>query len=384
MIRYLQSFILKDLNNKIVILSGPRQSGKTTLSKGLFKNFDYLNYDNTNHRRKITDLVWNRDSQLIIFDELHKMKKWKSWVKGIYDVEGTRPNILITGSAKLDTYKKMGDSLAGRHFNFRLHPLDLKEISHFSSEIKLEDAFLRLMTLGGFPEPFFVNDLSFYRRWKKSHLDLILKQDLIQLENVKDIIGLENLIELLKTRVGGTISHNNLAQDLEVDPKTVKRWLDVLERLFIIFKVTPYSQKIRDSLLKAPKYYFYDIGQVKGDEGSKFENLVACALYKELQFIEDTEGFDVSLHYLRSKKGQEIDFLIKIDNRPLEMIEVKWGDSVPSKSFAYFSSFASLKRCRKTQLVAQFKDNYYNQSGVHVAQAISWLAKIDFLKNEVQ
>ncbi len=192
-----------------------------------------------------------------------------------------------------------------------------------------------------------------WKRWLGTHLDIILKQDLITLEKVTNITGIENLIKLLRTRIGSNISHNNLANDLGVDPKTIKNWLNILERLYVIFKVTPYSKKIKDSILKAPKYYFYDNGQVEGDSGARLENLVACALLKELHFLHDVHGTDVDLHFLRTKRGEEIDFLVSIDNSPKMMIEVKWADDTFSSKFKFFDKF--IPGIKKIQLVGELK-----------------------------
>ena len=152
--RCLKNNILDDLEKKIVLLTGPRQSGKTTLSKMLSHNFDYLNFDNPEHRLGFMERSWDRSKDLIIFDELHKLKNWKSWLKGIYDTEGVPPRIIVTGSAKLDTYRKVGDSLAGRFFQFRLHPLDLKEIKKIENPDNLQAVLDRLLEIGGFPEPY--------------------------------------------------------------------------------------------------------------------------------------------------------------------------------------------------------------------------------------
>lgn len=373
--RTLSSFLLKDLPSKLILLSGPRQSGKTTLSKMLFKSYVYLNYDNDADRTVIEKKMWDRHSDLLILDEIHKKNKWKTWLKGIYDVEGLKPMIIATGSARLDTFRKVGDSLAGRHFSFRLHPLDLKELYSEDKKIDIDDYFQRLLNIGGFPEPLLKGDLGYYRRWKKSHLDIILKQDLITLEKVTNITGIENLIRLLRGRVGSTISYANLAQDLSVDPKTVKNWLEILESLFIIFKITPYSKKIRDSLLKAPKYYFFDNGQVEGDQGVKLENLVACALYKELQFLEDCFGKDVNLHFLRTKKGHEIDFLTVIDSKATALIEVKWADDNWSKNFTYFEK--SFPNVRKIQLVGSLHREKTMSKISEIRSAAKWLTQFE-------
>ena len=242
--RYLEKYILKDLKKKIVLLSGPRQTGKTTLSKILMTGYDYFNYDSSEDRVGLLEKSWDRSKNLIIFDELHKLKNWKSWLKGIYDTEGVPPAIIVTGSARLDFYKKAGDSLAGRFFQFRLHPLDLKEIKNIINPKNLDAELDKLLNTGGFPEPFLDGDLSFYNRWKKSHLDIIIKQDLIDLENVQQITSIETLIQLLKKRVGSPVSYSSLARDLQCSDKTIKRWLIILENMYVVFRVSPFHKNI--------------------------------------------------------------------------------------------------------------------------------------------
>ncbi len=373
--RYLTTYIKKDLEKKIVLISGPRQTGKTTLSKMLNSSFEYLNYDNEESRNRIEKKEWDRKKKLLILDELHKMLKWKSWLKGIYDVEGIPPALLVTGSAKLDTYRKVGDSLAGRYFSFRLYPLDLKELKNNEAKFNLEKSFAKMLEVGGFPEPFFDGSLEYYKRWRRTHLDIIIKQDLITLEKVSNIIGIENLIRLLRTRVGSTISYTNLANDLGIDPKTVKNWLGILERLYVVFKVTPYSKKIKDSILKAPKYYFYDNGQVEGDNGVKLENLVACSLLKELHFLQDVHGEDVDLNFLRTKHGDEIDFLVQVDNKPKIIIEVKWADDNLNKNFFHFDKY--FKGISKLQLVGKIAKEKTIDHQTEIRSAAKWLSEID-------
>jgi predicted AAA+ superfamily ATPase len=328
--RYLAESIKRDLRRKFVLVSGPRQVGKTTLARGLFEKHEYLNFDVPEHRVGIMARTWNRETDLVVLDELHKMRKWKSFLKGLFDSEGISTPVLVTGSSRLDLARKLGDSLAGRHFSFRLHPLTLKELKGRGNR---DATFDRLLLQGGFPEPFFTQEEHFYPRWKRSHLDIILRQDLLDLEQVRQIVAIETLVELLRHRVGSPVSYQSLAEDLQVDQTTVKRWIGILENLFVIFKVTPWHRNVARSLLKAPKYYFYDNGQVIGDRGIQLENLVAAALLREVHFEQDVRGRRIGLHYLRNKDGHEVDFAISDSGRVTSMIEVRWDDATPSAHF---------------------------------------------------
>jgi uncharacterized protein len=375
--RYLKEYILDDLKKKIVLLTGPRQSGKTTLSKMLSNNFDYFNFDNPEHRLGLLERSWDRSKDLIIFDELHKLKNWKSWLKGIYDTEGVQPRIIVTGSAKPDTYRKAGDSLAGRFFQFRLHPLDLKEIKQIERPDNLQTVLEQLLDTGGFPEPYIEGSSRYYNRWKRSHLDIILKQDLIDLENLQQITSIETLIQLLRKRVGSPVSYKSLATDLQCSDKTIKRWLTILENMYIIFRVRPFHRNIARSILKAPKYYFYDTGQVIGDSGTKLENLTACALLKEIHTIEDCYGEQAQLNYLKTKDNREIDFFITRKETPFLMAEVKWADNAPSRNFAIFGKF--FPGVRKVQIVKELNREKTYPDGTEIRLAHNWLADLSLM-----
>lgn len=372
--RYLEKYILEDLKNKIVLLTGPRQTGKTTLSKMLVTGFDYFNFDNAEDRLDLLEKSWDRSKELIIFDELHKLRNWKSWLKGIYDTEGIPPSIIVTGSAKLDAYRKVGDSLAGRFFQFRLHPLDLKEIKNILKPVNLEPELDKLLYTGGFPEPFLNGSSRYYNRWKKSHLDIIIKQDLIDLENVQQITLIETLIQLLKKQVGSPVSYSSLARDLQCSDKTIKRWLTILENMYVIFRVTPFHKNIARSILKTPKFYFYDTGQVVGDPGAKLENLVACALLKEIHYRADCYGEDRYLYYLKDKDGREIDFYITNDKNQALMVEVKWSDENLSPNFKVFMKYFS--DAEMVQIVKELNREKSFPNGVEIRSAHKWLSNL--------
>jgi len=369
--RYLSHNIAKDSDKKIILLSGPRQSGKTTLTRQLFKKFDYLNFDRSEDRDAISKKHWDRRAECVLFDEIHKMPSWKRWIKGIYDTEGNRPRLIVTGSANLDAFQKVGDSLAGRYFSYRLHPIDMKE-GVLCWQGNVDEVFRRLMECGGFPEPFLEGNIQFYRRWQKSHLDVMLRQDFLDMYAIRSLKLLELMLDLLKSRVSSPTSYANLANDLQVDSKTIKSWLEMLENIYAIFRVTPYHKNIARSLLKEPKFYFYDIGRAIG-KGARLENLVACSLLKEIHYVEDVFGYKGRLHYLQTKEHQEIDFLVTIDERPVLCLEVKSSDDNPSRSFDHFSKF--LGNVPRIQLVADLKREFTTEGGVQVRHLPHFLAE---------
>jgi uncharacterized protein len=371
--RTLEPTIKRDLEDKIVILSGPRQCGKTTLSKRLLKSYQYINFDFADDRSIISSLQWDRKVDLLIFDELHKMKKWKAWLKGVYDKEGVRPRLLVTGSARMNQFRKTGDSLAGRHFSYRLHPFDLNELKA-KTLTEQNEIFETLMRFGGFPEPYLKGSKAFYNRWSDSHLDIILRQDLLDLELIRDLKSMEILISLLAERVGTPISNASLGQLLQKDPKTIHRWLEILEDLYVIFRVQPYHKNLARAIRKEPKYYFYDLARVKGDDGVRYENLVASSLLKEVQRLQDTAGVRCNLHYLKTKQGKEIDFLVYFEESPSWLIEAKMSDSELSKNFRHFETH--FKNSHRVQLVANLKQDRSTPEGHLVVKAAPWLSQL--------
>ncbi|MBI3533964.1 MAG: ATP-binding protein [Deltaproteobacteria bacterium] len=366
--------IFKDLDSKIVLLYGPRQAGKTTLAKSLSSDFEYLNFDRTRDRSIILQESWVRKKDLIIFDELHKMKKWKSWIKGIYDTEGVTPKLLVTGSARLDLYRKGGDSLAGRFFGHRLYPFSIAELKQLHVSEDVSDLQERLMSLSGFPEPFLSKSEESANRWRRSHLDSILREDLLDLEKVRDLKSIEILIDLLAERVGRTVSYSSLAQDLQVSSHTVKSWIQVLERLYIIFIVTPYAKNIARALLKEPKIYFYDCARVTDQGGARFENLVACSLLKRNHYREDIFGDRYALHYVRDHQKREVDFFTLKNNKSEFLIEVKTSDDSLAPALKYFTKI--LEPQKSIQLVKNlYREKQFD--AISILSSAPWLSKLE-------
>jgi len=352
--RYITSNILKDLDKKMVFVGGPRQVGKTTLAKAIlssnYPSGRYLNWDFDDDRQDILQKKWSSDQKLLVFDELHKFPRWKTWVKGIYDVSHELHSFLITGSARLDVYRRGGDSLMGRYHYWRLHPFTLDEVPR---NISPKEAFHRLMTVGGFPEPFLDGDERAARRWRRERFDRVLREDIRDLEQVRNIQLLGMFLDMLRHRVGGLVTLSNLAGDLEISPKTAKTWLEVLERMYLVFSVRPYIKSLPRAVLKPPKVYFFDNGDVIGDEGARFENLIATSLLKRLHFLEDRDGYRYELRYIRDKEGREVDFLIVKEGKIEELIEVKFSEDNISNSLRYYAE--RLNPPKATQIVANLR-----------------------------
>lgn len=365
--------ILEDLKSKMVFIGGPRQCGKTFLAKEVLKSFhsekNYFNWDSPDDRKIILAQKWGKE-RLIALDEIHKYPKWKNFVKGIYDTQRENHNFLITGSARLDLYKRGGDSMFGRYHYWRLHPFTLSELPQ---KISVEEAFKRLMKVGGFPEPFLDASEQTARRWRKERFDLILREDIRDLERVNEIQNISLLVDLLKTRVGSLIVVSNLANDLQVASNTVKRWIEILERMYLIFVVRPYTDKLSRAISKPFKIYFYDNADVEGDEGAIFENLVATHLLKKIQFTEDSEGYRQQLFFIRDKEGREVDFAITKDKKLEFLIEAKWSEEEVSKNLIYYSE--KLNPMRSLQLVANLKREY-KKNKTEVLSAKDFLAKL--------
>lgn len=359
----------------MVFIGGPRQAGKTRVAKNLLEthfsnNGLYLNWDNPTHRKLILSQSWQAHQKLIVLDELHKYRRWKNWLKGTFDVQRQLHNFLVTGSARLDVYRRGGDSMLGRYHYWRLHPFTLDE---YPGELTPQAAFERLMRIGGFPEPFVRGEDRFAKRWRRDRIDRIITEDIRDLEQVRDLTLIGLFADALRTRVGHTIALSNIAGDLEISPKTAKSWLEILERLYVGFAIYPYAPKKESRLLsKQPKFYFFDNADAEVDDGSRFENLVACHLLKRLHFLQDSEGERCELRFIRDKEKREVDFVLLRDRKVDELIEVKFSDSSVSASLLHYAHV--FKPRRAIQIVAHL-DRSFNHAGVEVMSVFDYFAK---------
>ena len=358
----------------MVFVGGPRQCGKTHMAKALLSVIggEYLNWDDGRDRRRIQKYQFELGRPLIVFDELHKSPKWKSWIKGVYDKRPANQTYLVTGSARLDVYRRGGDSLLGRYHYWRMHPFTLDELVEGMTP---QAALQRLMTVGGFPEPFLHLDEMEAARWRRERFDRILRDDVRDLENVRRISTLSALADLLKERVSSQISYANLAADLEVSPKTIRHWIDLLARMYMIFIVLPYTGKLTRAIQRPPRIYFYDNMDVEAPAdkilGARFENLVATHLLKRLQFLEDKTGDRLALNYLRDRDQREVDFVITKKKEVLELIEVKYSDEAPSASLRHYAKI--LKPRRAVQIVYTL-DRGFTKDGIEILSPIEYFS----------
>ena len=355
--RTLEAPILADLPRKMVFLAGPRQVGKTTLARRLLERQSglYLNWDNRSDRREIRAARWPGEGGIVVLDELHKWRGWKGWLKGEYDRHHERQHFLVTGSARLDVYRRGGDSLQGRYHHYRLHPFSMAELASGGDARALpepftelpiprsadRDALSGLMERSGFPEPFFAGTERAWRRWQKERLERFFREDVRDLENVRELSTIEALAELLPERVSSPLSINSLREDLEASHRGVSHWLDILERLYHAQRVRPFvSPRVR-SLRKMPKVYLWDWTLVP-DRAARFENLVAQHLLKFCHMLEDREGHAAELLYLRDRDGREVDFLVTVKRKPWFAVEAKLSDTSLDPSLAHFRARLAL------------------------------------------
>jgi predicted AAA+ superfamily ATPase len=336
--RYLSATVEQALSRKMAFVGGPRQVGKTTLALGLLgpqadpSHPAYLTWDHPSVPPRLRRGELPPDQPLLVLDEIHKYSRWRNLLKGIFDTERARRRILVTGSARLDYYRKGGDSLVGRYRYFRLHPFSLRELGATAGAPELA----ALLRFGGFPEPLFAQDETSHRLWHRDRLSRVVRDDLRDLEQVREISLVEHLVEMLPERVGSPLSVASLREDLQVDHKTAERWLQILENLYVCYRVSPYGAPRVRAVKKERKLYLWDWSGIQ-DPGPRFENLVASQLLKYCHWIEDTTGHAMELRFLRDTDKREVDFVVLRDRKPQFAVECKSGERSIGPAIRYFA-----------------------------------------------
>jgi hypothetical protein len=366
--RYLISQVRRDLARKMVFVAGPRQVGKTTLALSLpGASAGYLNWDIAEHRERILKRELP-GSGLWVFDEVHKYRSWRNWLKGLYDGRRAGQRILVTGSARLDLYRFGGDSLQGRYHMLRLHPFSAKELG-LRTAAGLND----LLKLGGFPEPFLSGSEVEARRWSREYRSRLVREDVAGLERIQDLGNLELLAIRLPELVGSPLSVNALREDLQVSHKTVDGWLKVLERLYAIFRLSPFGSPRIRAVKKEQKHYHFDWSVVPSDP-ARFENVIASHLLKWVHFEQDARGRDLELRYFRDTDGRETDFIVVEGRRPQLLVECKWGDAEVDRGLRYLK--ARFPDAEAWQVSATGTKDYVTAEGIRVSPALVLLTRL--------
>jgi len=384
--RYLFDYVLEDLNEKMVFISGARQVGKTTLCKHIgetsFKKFLYLNWDNRQDRKIILNSLWQPEAELIIFDEIHKYRTWKNFIKGEYDKNKEKYKFLVTGSSRLDIYRKTGDSLQGRYHHYVLHPFSLSEIENLKPSLtpfkelvfteSPSSSLSQLLKFGGFPEPFIKQSERHLRRWHNEKVERLFKEEIRELTLIREVSNMKLLSDILPTKVGSLLSLNSLREDLEVSYKAVQNWIEILEAFYYCFRIYPYNYSKIRALKKEPKLYLWDWSEVE-DESYRFENLIASHLLKTCHFLKDYLGYKAELCFLRDVDKREVDFVVVVDNKVWFAVEVKKSDKNISPHMFYFKERLHIPY---TYQVAFDEGVDFEKDGVRVISASKFLTGV--------
>ena len=399
--RLYENLILKHLAElrQMAFLMGPRQVGKTTLSLDVAKNWPqhfYFNWDNPAEKLLFIEGPSALASQvnleelteeipILIFDEIHKFGKWKTFLKGFFDKYEKRTKIIVTGSARLNVYKKGGDSLMGRYFYYRIHPLSVAEIATpyaIENEIRSDPSPISdedweaLLQFGGFPEPFVQRSKSFSKRLQKMRKDQLFYEDIRDGTRIQEIAQMELLAELLRKQAAQSLDYQSLAKKIRVSTDTVRRWIEVLKSFYYCFSVQPWSKNITRSLLKEPKLYLWDWSLIE-EEGQRNENLIASHLLKAVHFWTDCGLGDYGLYYIRTKEQREVDFVVTKDGKPWFLVEVKTHKNSISKDLYRFQKETKAQHAFQVILDLPYVDrNCFEEKAPIIVPARTFLSQL--------
>jgi predicted AAA+ superfamily ATPase len=386
----------------MIFMVGPRQAGKTTLAQIISRSFTnslYFNWDIPDHRTKLLanpnffeDVTRQDESKpLIVLDEIHKFRDWKNYLKGTYDQFHESYQFLVSGSGRLDVYQKGGDSLAGRYYLFRLWPFTIAELGGRNLDIEeflknplgiqmvkskeLKEKWKRLSDLSGFPEPYLVNKKASYRRWSNTYSNQLIREDIRDLTAVKSIKEMETLYYLLPSKVGSPLSIPSLASDLRVNYNSIRNWLSVFEMFFLVFSIYPWTKKISRAIQKERKVYLWDSPRIE-DESRRFENMVAAELWRAVTQWNDLGYGKFSLHFIKNKEKQEVDFLIANGGNPVLLVEAKLSEKQPSPALKKFQMALKIPAVQLFLEHEGYKLISNNGKNILVAPAYQWLSQL--------
>ena len=387
-------------DKEMVFLAGPRQAGKTTLATIIaedFANSLYFNWDIPAQRSRLLqnpsffEEVERKDASLplIVFDEIHKYRDWKNYLKGVYDGSRNEYRFLVSGSGRLDIYQKGGDSLAGRYLLFHLFPFTLAELGgvrrpyedfaadpfavNDSAGAALRDTWDALGRFSGFPEPFTAARAATYARWSNTYARQLIREDIRDLTDIRSVTAMETLFHLLPSRVGSPLSVSGMARDLQVSPVSVRNWLDLFERFFLIFTIAPWTKKVARAIVKERKAYLFDIPRIN-DEGARFENRVALELWRAVTSWNDLGRGNFGLHFIKNKEKQEVDFLLSRDQEPFLLVEAKLTESEPSAPLRKFQHALHVPALQLIEAGDRYRLFTNGDQRIMVAPAWLWLA----------
>ncbi|MBC8438357.1 MAG: ATP-binding protein [Deltaproteobacteria bacterium] len=384
---------------QMVFIAGPRQAGKTSLTKMIaekFRNSYYFNWDIIDEKRKLVENpsfyenmhLKDDSTPLVIFDELHKFPDWKNYLKNVFDRDKENYKFIVSGSGKLDLFQKGGDSLAGRYLLFNLWPFTLAELSgpnlNFEKFIKnpleinlKKDTSIQiwedLKLYSGFPDPYLQKDTRFYKIWSNTYKKQLLREDIRDMASLRSSENVEILYSLLPSKIGSLLSMASLSRDIKVSFDSIKNWLALFEKFFMVFRILPWSAKISRAITKERKIYLFDYASIDS-KGAKFENMVALELYRAVSNWNDKGLGDFSLNFIRNREKQEVDFVIIKNNKPFLLIETKLSDDSPGKSLIKFQNMLNIDAVLLVDKPGICKKISYKQNRILIISADHWLS----------
>lgn len=348
--RELQKIIKKDFfQGKVIILTGARQVGKTTLVNMLLEKEDNIirfNADNPTDREKLENKDFENlksiigDSKIVFIDEAQKIVNIGNTLKLIVDNYGNQKQIIATGSSSLNLLSNTSEPLTGRKFVHEIFSLSLREIYTSNDFLKLDKELNDLLVYGTYPEVY-LSPVDERQRLLFEIAQSYLYQDILELEQVRNPETLNKLLSAIALQLGSEVSLNELSIVVGLDLKTVERYVDLLEKNFVLFRLAPYFTNQRKTLSKLNKIYFYDLGirnalinnfndlDKRNDVGGLWENFIIIERMK----LRKYKSIFAKQYFWKTYDGSEIDLVEQIAEK-LNGYEIKWGrERTSPKSF---------------------------------------------------